>query len=264
MKKFLSTILFCTALVANSPALYAKGINFDFVKASPVGSWQLREDTVTNHKGKQTLTKTRSSVVGEEQRDGERHLWLEMKIESFKLKKGKRKPSGDTVIVKTLIPVSILNGDPANAVNNMRALGKEMVMQSGDSDPMVIRGAGGLAGSMMKAMGVEIKHSYEDMGTEKVQVGGKNFSARKIQGEGSTKSKIMFTTLNVSSKNTAWLSQDVPFGFIKSESETTTNGKVSHSTSELVDYGRSGAQSEITKTPQEMPEIPNMKDLFGG
>jgi hypothetical protein len=237
-------------------------LNYDFLEGTPIGSWQLREDTTTDHKGRQTVAETRSSLVGEEVRDGEKHYWIEMEMNTFKVKKGKRKPTGDTIIFKSLVAESAFKDDPANAVNNLRAFGKEMIMQTGDQNPIRITGAGGMAQSMMQAMGTEISYTYDFVGDEDVTVKAGSFPARKIQGTGAVEMKVVFKKISVTSSNTAWLSDQVPFGMVKSEGESITNGKTSTHSSELLEYGDSGAVSKITKTPEDLPAMPNMKDIF--
>ncbi len=185
-----------------------------------------------------------------------------MEMNTFKVKKGKRKPSGDTIIFKSLVAESAFKEDPANAVNNLRAFGKEMIMQSGDQDPIRMTGAGGMAESMMQAMGTEISYAYDFVGDEDVTVKAGSFPARKIRGTGAVEIKVIFKKISVTSSNTAWISDRVPFGMVKSEGESITNGKTSTHSSELLEYGESGAVSKITKTPEELPAMPNMKDIF--
>ena len=237
-------------------------LHHDFLKATPMGSWQLREDTTTDHKGRQTVAATRTSLVGEEVRDGEKHYWIEMEINTFKVKKGKRKPTGDKIFFKTLVAESAFKDDPANAVNNVRAFGKEMIMQTGDQDPIRITGAGGMAESMMQAMGTSISYTYDFVGDEDVTVTAGSFPTRKIQGNGTTEMKVIFKKISVTSNNTAWLSDRVPFGMVKSEGESITNGKTSTHSSELLEYGESGAVTQITKTPEDLPAMPSMKDIL--
>lgn len=263
-KRYWLSTLFVMLLASTATTAAAEGLDFNFLEATPIGSWQLREDTSIDHKGRQTVTETRSSLVGEEERDGQKHYWLEMAMQSFKVKRGKRKPTGDTIIFKSLVPESALQDDPANAVNNLRAFGKEMIMQNGNSDPILFSGAGGMAESMMQAMGTEITYSYDYLGDEEVTVKAGSFPAHKIEGSGATEMKVVFKTFSVTSSNTAWISDQVPFGMIKSVGESISNGKKSTHSSELIEYGDSGATSQITKTPEAMPEMPNLKDLFGG
>ncbi|MGI9289618.1 MAG: hypothetical protein ACR2P1_29915 [Pseudomonadales bacterium] len=262
-KRFFTHTLVAILLAIAATAASSEGLDYNFLQATPIGSWQLREDVNIDHKGRQTVAETRSSLVGEEMRDGEKHYWIEMTMNSFKVKKGKRKPSGDTVIFKSLVPESVFQDDPANAVNNLRAFGKEMIIQTGDQDPIRMTGAGGMAESMMQAMGTKISYTYNFVGDEDVTVKAGSFPTRKIQGTGSTEMKVIFKKISVTSSNTAWISDRVPFGMVKAEGESTTNGKKSTHSSELIEYGDSGAVSQITKTPEELPAMPNMKDLFG-
>lgn len=263
IERYFRTMLVVVLLTMAATPAYSEVLNFNFLEATPIGSWQLREDTTTDQKGRQTIALTRSSLVGEETRDGEKHYWIEMEINSFEVKKDKRKPSGDKIIFKTLVAESTFDDDPANAVNNVRAFGKEMIMQVGDQNPILMKGAGGMAESMMQAMGTEISYSYNYVGDEEVTVKAGSFPTRKIEGTGATEMKVLFKKISVSSSNTAWLSDRVPFGMVKTEGESITNGKKSTHSSELLEYGDSGAVSQITKTPDELPAMPSLKGLFG-
>lgn len=261
-KRYLRHMLVVMLLAMVATPASSQVLNYDFLKSTPIGSWQLRADMNTDHKGRQTVAETRTSLVGEEMRDGERHYWIEIEMNTFKIKKGKRKPSGDTMVFKSLVAESAFTDDPANAVNNIRAFGKEMIMQSGDQDPIRITGAGGMAESMMQSMGTKISYTYDLIGDEDVTVPAGSFPARKIQGTGTAEMKVIFKKVSVTSNNTAWLSDQVPFGMVKSEGESITNGKTSSHSSELLEYGDSGAVTQITKTPEDLPAMPNMKDIF--
>ena len=260
--RYLKNMLVVVLLTMLATPAFSEGLNYNFLESTPIGSWQLREDITTDHKGRQTIAETRSSLVGEETRDGEKHYWIEMEMNTFDVKKGKRKPAGDTVIFKSLVPESAFTDDPANAMNNLRAFGKEIIMQSGDEHPIRMTGAGGMAESMMQAMGTKISYSYNVVGDEDVTVRAGSFPARKIQGTGTTEMQVMFKKISVTSSNTAWLSDQVPFGMVKAEGESVTNGKTSAHSSELLEYGDSGAVSQITKTPEELPAMPDLKDLL--
>lgn len=260
--RYLRNVLAVVLLTITATPVSSEVLNFNFLQATPMGSWQLREDTTTDRKGRQTIAVTRSSLVGEEIRDGEKHYWLEMQIETFKVKKDKRKPKGDTIIFKTLVAESAFSEDPANIMNNVRAFGKEMIMQTGDDDPVRLTGAGGMAESMMQAMGTKISYSYDYVGDEEVTVKAGSFPTRKIQGTGSTEMKVVFKKISVTSSDTSWLSDQVPFGLVRSEGESITNGKTSTHSSELLEYGNSGAVTQITKTPKELPAMPSMKEIF--
>jgi hypothetical protein len=145
---------------------------------------------------------------------------------------------------------------------NLQVFVAEMIMQSGKSDPMRMTGGGGFMGGLMKSLGVKVNHDFQDLGQESVLVAAGDFDANKIQGSGTTTAKILFQSINVASDSTAWLSSKVPFGIVKSEGTSTTNGKASTHSSQLLEYGLSGAVSKITKTPQEMPKMPDLGGLF--
>lgn len=257
----LYSLLFASLLIS-APAAVA--VDIDLLSSTPPGSWSVREETTTDHKGRQTVTVTKTSMLGNEERNGQRYFWMEMAVDSYKLKKGKRKKNGDRAIIKSLVAESMLKGDPANAVQNLRAFGEEVIIKSGKNKPMRMQGAGGFAQGMLKGMGAEINYDFQQQGNETVSVPAGEFDTVILRGTGSTEMKIVFKTIKVSSTSTAYYSKKVPFGLVKVDGESTTNGKTSAHTSVLLEYANSGAVSEITEEVEDMPQMPNMKDLFGG
>lgn len=260
MKKNLFTLIAMVACTLNVNVSSAQGVNFNILKATPIGSWQLRDYLETSEKGVQSGNTARSSMVGTETRNGETHYWIEMVINSFTINKnGDRKPEGDQMIVKSLVPASLMTSDPANIMGNLRGVGVETIVQSGNSDPMRMSNSGGMMDAMMKSMQFEINYNFEELGSESVSVPAGNFNATKIHGSGATEAKILFKTIRVESDSNVWMSGDVPFGTVKMEGSSTTDGKTSTFVSSLQEFGQSGAVSLITKTPQEMPSL---KGLF--
>lgn len=260
---FRKTLIVSLCLVCMGAS--AKTINFDFVSSSPVGSWQVREQIDTNHKGKQTGSIIRTSMIGKEQRNGEPHYWIEVGIDTFKItKKGKRKVTGKRVVMKSLVPESTLKGDPANVLSNLRAFGVETIMQSGNDKPLRIRDSGGMMAGAMKMSNAEIKYEFEMLGSESISVAAGEFATTKIKGAGSVKMKIVFKKMHIDSEATMWISNKVSFGTVKMEGTSVTNGKSGTTTAELKEYGVKGAVSEITQEPEDMPEIPKLGELFGG
>lgn len=234
----------------------ALAYDFDLLKSAPVGSWQVREQIDTNHKGKKTGSTIKTSMVGKEQRNGKPHYWIEMHIDSFEIKKsGKRKSTGKPAIVKSLVPADVLNDDPENAINNLRAFGVETIVQNGDQQPMRISDSGGFVAGAMKMANVEIQHDYTKLGKETVNVSAGEFSTDKISGSGNVSMKIVFKKINVDSDSVVWLSNKVPFGVVKMQGTTVTNGKTSTQQGELLEFSKSGAQSAITGEPQDMPSL---------
>lgn len=259
MKKL--NVLVMSAFVLALFSTQAFAIDFRLLEATPIGSWQEREEMTTDHKGRKTAAVMRSSLLGTEQRNGKPYYWIEMVVESYKInKKGKRKKDGDRVIIKTLVAKSALEGDPANLLTNLKGFGEEMIMQSGKEKPMRMTGSGGMMAGLMKAAGTEVNYSFKEMGNETVTVPAGQFSTVKIEGSGSTETKVIFKKIKIDSTSTAWMSADVPFGFVKSDGTSTMNGKKSTHQSELLAFGMSGAESQITGEPQDMPSLGN---IFG-
>lgn len=237
-------------------------VKFDFLASSPQGSWQLSEDSDTNHKGKQSIALVKTSILGQETRNGKPHYWIEMSVDSFKVtKKGKRKPRGKRMIVKSLVAEESLRGDSANILKNLRSFGEEVIIQAGNETPMRISNSGGLIGNMMNSLGAEIRYDFINQGPEIVSTSMGDFSANKINGQGTVDMKVVFKKIHVESDTTMWISDKVPFGIVQQSGTTSTNGKISTQTSKLIKYGMSGALSEITKEPENMPDLGN---LFGG
>jgi hypothetical protein len=261
MKKIVSLIAAVVISGSLAATSQAKGVQFNMLASTPIGSWQIRENVDTNHKGKQTGSTIKTSLLSSEMRDGEKHYWVEMVMDTYKIsKKGKRKKQGDQAVIKSLVPASLMNGDPANVMGNLRGFGKETIIQSGKGDPTRISGSGGFLGGMMKSMGIEIKFDFNTVGSESINVPAGDFSSEKIQGTGTADGKILFKKFHIESDTSVWMSKKVPFGTIKILSTSVHNGKKSRSDSELLDFGLSGAKSLITKEPKDMPQMPN---IFG-
>ena len=264
----LASALFVITTLATTSAATAKEPALDLLANTPIGSWQIREDTNTNHKGKQTVSVVKTSMLSEEMRDGERHYWMEVSMNDFKIRKGKkgdkRKKTGKQTVMKTLVPASVFIADPANAIANLRGVGKEIIFQSGKSDPMIMRGAGELASGVMQSMGASIDFDFSHQGSAQVTVPAGTFDTQIMSGSGTTTVNAVFKQINVSSTTTSWYSDQVPFGIVQANGETRSNGKTSTQSSQVIEYGMTGATSLITKTPQEMPQIPSLKGLLGG
>lgn len=261
MKTVLNRLMIVALLFAGSQVAMAKGVSFDLLAGTPVGSWQEREDITTDHKGRQTVVVSKTSLVGKETRNGKNYYWVEVVMDNYKVKKksGKRKKQGDTAIMKSLIAEDALKVDPENIMTNLRGFGEEVIVQNGNQKPMRMSGAGGFLGGMMKAFGAEIKIDYTQQGSESVTVPAGTFSTKKINGAGTTEFKVVFKKTKIETDSTLWVSSKVPFGMVKGESTSFINGKESASTSTLLSYGKSGAESLITEEPTEMP---NLGDIF--
>ena len=235
--------------------LLVQGPNFDLLASTPVGSWQVREETMTDKNGKQTLTVFKTALVDSEERGGETHYWMEVESQTYKLRGKKRKAQGDLTIIKALVAESAFKDDPANIMKNLYKFGEEIILQTGDNDPMKITGAGALAQSLMQAFGMEVNFEFSDEGLETVSVPGGEFKTAKWSGEGDVKTKVMFQKIEVHSKTTIYLSSKIPFGTVKAITQSEVNGEPQSSEAVLIEYGTSGATTQITKEPVSMPNL---------
>lgn len=242
----------------------AKGVQFNILKSTPVGSSQTREEINTNHKGKQTGTVFKTSLVGKERLNGKPHYWIEMRMQTFKVsKKGKRKNTGKPVIMKSLVSESTFTSDPANIMNNLSGFAAETIMQNGNDKPIRMSNSGGFMAGMMKASQTNIQFDFTELGNETVTVPAGEFASRKIQGKGTTEVNLVIKKMRIESDTTMWMSSKVPFGTVKVAGTSLTNGKSSTFNSELLEYSMSGAVSEITQEPQEMPSFGGAGNIFG-
>ena len=248
-----TALLFCTNILTAGDGV---------LKSTPVGSWQLRQMINTDEKGKQTLQEMRTSLVGQEKRGKTEYLWVEIATDSFKMKKGQKgKQIGEHTVVKILMEKSLLQKDPEDVFSNLQGLGEEIIMQSGDQDPVKIE-AGGMMSGMMQSMGPEIDYSFKKLGDETIEVPAGKIKCKVVEGEGSVEMKIVFKTIHVDSKSKQWTSDKVPFGIVRMDSVSITSGKESKMESVLLAYGDSGAKSEIKGQPQSM-KMPSLGDIFG-
>lgn len=230
----------------------------DFSESTPVGSWQVREETTTDAKGRQTLTVVKTSMLEKVDYQGAPHYWIETAIESYKLRKDKRKAQGDPVVMKVLVEASVMGAEPENVAANLQKYGKEIIFQSGNSDPMRMVEGGALAQMMMKSLGVSVDYQYRKAGSKTVEVPAGKFSCAIMWGEGTTEMRVLMRKLSVRSEIETCTSAQVPFGIVAYTSVGTENGKETRSEARLIEFGRSGAASKITKAPVDMPEMPKL------
>lgn len=259
-KTFLIVCGLCAALSLGGSAAAAT-VDFNFEDSTPVGSCQEREQITIDEDGKQTGSAMRIAYLGDEDRGGELFSWVEMEMNNFKVKKKGRKPQGDTIFIKILMKKSAFEVDIANALSNFNDMATEVIMQSGDGQPLRIKGAGSMMGGMMQGMGLQVSYTTTKDGNERLTVPAGTFECDRYKGEGSSSMKIMFKTMKTQSKATQWISNDVPFGIVKIVSDDVINGDPQHSETVLTGFGLEGAVSKITGEPQEMPAMGN---LFGG
>jgi len=261
MRKTFIIVLGLCAVISLGGTAAAGTIDFDFEASTPVGSWQEREQVMTDEDGKQIVTVMRISYLGEEEREGEAYVWIEMEMNNFKVKKKGRKSQGDPVYIKVLTKKSALDGDIANALGNFNDMATEVIMQTGDSQPIRIKGAGSTMAGMTQAIGLKVSYTLTKEDAESVTVPAGTFGCDRYRGQGSSSAKVVFKKINVESKSTQWISNEVPFGVVKIVSDDVVNGDPQHLETVLTSFGLSGAIGKVTGEPMEMPSIGN---IFGG
>lgn len=256
----LSLTLLAALCLGTGLAAAAGPVDFDFAASTPVGSWQERE-TVSTVDGKEAVSVFRVKYLGDEERNGQTYAWVETEIRGFKVKKGERKPLGDPTYVKMLLKKSLLEGDVVNSIGNFSDLATEIIMQTGDAQPMRLGDAGGMLGGMAQAIGLQMTYQLDRDGDETVSTPAGDFGCARYRGRGTATMNLVIKQVKVESTTTHWLSDEVPFGIVKLVSDSLVNGKADHSEATVTAFGRSGATSMIRGEPQEMPSLGNM---FGG
>ena len=68
------TALVLTTMTVQTGVVQAAQVGFDILNSTPVGSWQLREDTNIDHKGRKSVIRIRSSMLSSEMREGQKIL----------------------------------------------------------------------------------------------------------------------------------------------------------------------------------------------
>ena len=187
--------------------------------------------------------------------DGVPHVWMESRIQAIKVnRKGVRKPKGDLAIMKTLVEESALS-DFTNPMDNMRKYAKETIVKTGNGKAIRMREGGLMADMILKAFGANIDFQFSDSGIrEEVSVPAGAITAQKFTGSGSVQMKVLFKTIQIESEIETWMSEDIPLGVVKQEIHSTSNGKASTISVQLIRYGTTGATSMIDDADvQEMP-----------
>ncbi len=226
---------------------------FDFSASTPEGSWAVREITMTDHKGRQSVIVMKQKFLGSEQREGQTYYWLETEMDNYKLKKGKRKRDGEHMIMKVLVSKEAMNSDPANVVNNLQGFSQEIIMQSGDDQPVNMSGGGLMVSAALKAFDIKIKYQFTVEGEETIDTAIGQFKTKRVSGTGSSSVKILFKKIETKSQSLMWISDEVPFGIVRGEATDTINGKEEHSKTVLTEYANSGAVTAINGEVVEMP-----------
>ncbi|BFM05674.1 hypothetical protein [Halioxenophilus aromaticivorans] len=252
INKFIINALIVFAVALPMMSVARADMQFDFAKSTPVGSWQVREEITTNHKGKQELTVIKTSLLSKTEYNGAPHYWVEMEMASYKLKNDKRKAKGKPVVMKALVDASVANGEVANVMGNINKYGREIIFQTGDDAPIRIEQSGLIGQTMLQSLGTKVSYQFSKVGEQSLKVPAGTIACTAYQGTGSTEINIVIKKIRVDSDNETCLSDKIPFGVVQAVADMTSNGKPSKTESVLIEYGKSGAVSKITQEPKSM------------
>lgn len=250
-----SVLLFAALASASDHAVSTAD---EVLPSTPVGSWQVREEIMTDAKGQQTLLRVKTALLDAVAHQGTPHYWIETAMESYQLKKGQRKAAGQPMVMKVLVDASVMSKEPQNVIGNLQRYGREIILQQGNQDPMRITEGGTFAEFIMKSMGVKVEYDYQPNGVKTVEVPAGKFECTNLKGSGTAEVRAVIQTIRVQSEMEACVSDQVPFGIVYYQSTSTTNGKASTSEGKLTEFGESGAVSQITKTPMDAPQMPKL------
>lgn len=199
-------------LAATPAALQAQDACGGYMHAPPVGDWS---EYQVSKEGEEEI-RLRFAIVGTEQREGHEMQWFEMAIT----------PEGEdeSTIMKLLVQSYPFEPDGL----------EEIIMKAGDNPAMNMGGP--MMSTILKSIGdnpglsiAEECRKMVEVGEESITVAAGTLSTRHYR--------------NAESGAEAWLSNDIPFGMVRS-----TDGEY---TSELVAHGE-GATTAITETPQDL------------
>lgn len=198
-------------LAVSPAALHAQDACGGYMHAPPVGDWA---EYQISKEGEEEMG-LRFAIVGTEQRGGQEMQWFEMTITP---------EDDDPVIMKLLVPTYPFEPDGL----------EEIIMKAGDNPAMNMGGP--MMSTILNALGdnpglsiAEECRKMQEVGEESITVAAGTLQTRHYR--------------NADSGAEVWLSNEVPFGAVRS-----TDGEY---TSELVAHGE-GATTAITETPQDL------------
>ncbi len=258
-RKFCNALFFLMLPLFYQPVLSADIENY--LANTPVGSWVTMEETT--QRGKKTeVTEVTRSLVGEEDVDGRRHLWIEVRTQNYKVsKKGKRKANGGPGLIKVLTDASVFDENASNILGNLQNVASRMYIKTGDK-VMDMSGGGAFAGAMLQAMDTSISFEMTDLDESRdIETPLGTVPARLYQGVGDAEIKILIKTVRTHNETKMWLSEKVPFGIVETQSVTSVNGKEETASSKIIAAGMSGAQSELDISEAAQNPFAALKNL---
>lgn len=247
---FINTVIaagaYVLALLFVSPSFASEDCDtrFDLLAASPVGSWQLSREISVGRDGQRAGRISRTSMLGEELRDGVKHYWVEIASQPIRVEaNGDNVADGDKFIVLSLVPEPILRCAKESLLN-LSQHAVDSVVQMGDQAPARIAVDDGSS----KTSSVRSNRSSQritDLEAEPLQLNTKVFETLKLnifRRINNDKAKV-----NARSDLVLWYSNAVPFGIIKTEGTSVINGEPKKSTREILEFSLTGATVQMTQ-----------------
>lgn len=237
-------------------------VRFNFVAATPLGSWQAREQVRTAADGSKKILQIKASHVGSETRGGEPYAWIELELKPSEIdKKGKVKEQ-PAIIAKLLIRQWFFDLDAGNVLSNPFSVAQEVILQSGGKTPIRYYGKG--LQKVGNLMDMKTKFAWKQVGVETVSAADSSFEALHLHGTGTadTHSMLKIKKVSVATEADFWYSPKVPFGLLRGEIKNP-DGRAESWVGELKSFGTSGAVSQITGLPKDDTGKSALVKIFG-
>ena len=236
-------------------------VRFNFVAATPLGSWQTREQIRTAEDGSKKILQIKASHVGSETRGGEPYAWIELELKPSEIdKKGKVKEQ-PLIIAKLLIRQWFFDLDAGNVLSNPFSVAQEVILQTEGKTPIRYYGKG--LQKVGNLMDIKTKFAWKQVGIETATAAGGSFEALHLHGTGTADSRSMvIKKVSVATEADFWYSPQVPFGLIRGEIKNP-DGRAETWVGELKSFGTSGAVSQITALPKDDTGKSTLVKIFG-
>lgn len=235
-------------------------ILLDVIGSTPVGSWQLREQTVTKEDGSKRVLSIKTSHVAEETRGGEPWDWIELEMKLTRVNKKGKAEEDPPIIAKLLLRRWYFQLDAGNVLLNPASLAQEVILQEAGKPPVRFYGKG--LEKVRGLLGLENKFKWTQVGSEPVSISAGTFDSVHLHGEGTADTKALLRKVQVGTTADFWYCMTVPFSHVRGEIKNP-NGKSETWISELKSFGASGAVSQITGKPSDDTGKSRFVKIFG-
>ncbi len=214
----------------------------DLLASSPVGSWQLSRELGVGRDGKRAGRTLRTSMLGQEQRDGKPHYWVETASQPVAVdSEGQIVEDGQRMVVLSLIPEPVLRCAKESLLNlNQSAV--DGVVQIGNEPPIRIKTG---TNQQTQRRANRSAQQITDLANETIAHEGRPLETLKLNVVTRIDNKSM--KVQARSDMVLWYSDEVPFGVVKTDGTSVINGEPKKSVRELLEFSRTGATIQMTQ-----------------